>query len=308
MFSKSQISVIAAVGFVIMWSSGFIGARLGTAEASSMTVLMWRFIVASLILASWWLWKHRKKLSIKSVITQALIGLFAQGVYLYGVFLSVENGVSAGTSNLITTLQPIAVAALAGPLLKESTSLKQWSGLLSGIAGVLFVVYGDLGTSSQVPLWAYGLSFLAMMSLVFATLFEKTRKNTVSIIDALPIQTLISALLFSIVAFSTGKASPPITVEFWGAVAWVAVLSTIGGYGFYWWNLKLGSITRVSSLLYLTPPVTMIWSFLMFGDRIGLLTIMGMLLCLLGVWVIKKDVPEAGYQRELNNKGCGING
>ncbi|MFP3440903.1 DMT family transporter, partial [Pantoea sp. SIMBA_133] len=124
--------------------------------------------------------------------------------------------------------------------------------LLLGIIGVLFVVYDDLGTSSQVPLWAYALSFLAMISLVFATLFEKTRKTTVSIIDALPIQTLISALLFTIIAFSTGKATPPLTPGFWGAVTWVAVLSTIGGYGFYWWNLKLGSITRVSSLLYLT--------------------------------------------------------
>ncbi|MFP3340012.1 EamA family transporter, partial [Micrococcus sp. SIMBA_131] len=84
-------------------------------------------------------------------------GLFAQGGYLYCVFLSVENGVSAGTSNLITTLQPIAAAALAGPILKESTSIKQWGGLLLGIIGVLFVVYDDLGTSSQVPLWAYAL-------------------------------------------------------------------------------------------------------------------------------------------------------
>lgn len=299
MFSKSQISIIAAIGFVIMWSSGFIGARLGTAEASSMTILMWRFIVASIILASWWLWKHRNKLAIKSILTQAVIGLFAQGGYLYCVFLSVENGVSAGTSNLITTLQPIAAAALAGPILKESTSIKQWVGLLLGIVGVLFVVYDDLGASSQVPLWAYALSFLAMISLVFATLFEKTRQTTVSIIDALPIQTLISALLFTMIAFSTGKATPPLTPGFWGAVTWVAVLSTIGGYGFYWWNLKLGSITRVSSLLYLTPPVTMIWSFLMFGDKIGFLTIGGMLLCLLGVWVIKQDETKSLQAHEI---------
>ncbi|WP_394173330.1 DMT family transporter [Guptibacillus hwajinpoensis] len=288
MFSRKQISIIAAIGFVIMWSSGFIGARLGTDEASSMTVLMWRFIVASSILAFWWLWKQRKKLSFKSVISQALIGLFAQGGYLYCVFLSVENGVSAGTSNLITTLQPILAAVLAGPILKESTSVKQWGGLVLGIIGVLFVVYDDLGASSGVPLRAYGLSFLAMISLVGATLYEKTMKHPVSVTDALPIQTLISALLFTIVALSTNNATPPATADFWIAVAWVAGFSTIGGYGFYWLNLKLGSITRVSSLLYLTPPVTMIWSFLMFGDRIGFLTIVGMILCLLGVWVIRK--------------------
>ncbi|KGP73582.1 membrane protein [Pontibacillus yanchengensis Y32] len=299
------MNILAAVGFVIMWSSGFIGARLGTAEANSMTVLMWRFIVAANILSGWWLWRHRKKLSVKSVISQALIGLFAQGGYLYCVFLSVEHGVSAGTSNLITTLQPIMAAALAGPILKESTSLKQWGGLLVGIVGVLFVVYEDLGTSSQVPLWAYALSFLAMISLVCATLYEKSLKHSVDLSDALPIQTLISAILFLIIGFTTGYAAPPATINFWFAVAWVAGLSTIGGYGFYWLNLKLGSVTRVSSLLYLTPPVTMLWAFLMFGDRIGFLTIVGMVLCFIGVWIIRKQATSKPKHKECIVKGCG---
>lgn len=288
MFSYKQINIIAAVGFVIMWSSGFIGARLGTAEASSMTVLMWRFIVAAAILGMWWVLVKRKKLSFKSILSQSLIGLFAQGGYLYCVFLSVEYGVSAGTSNLITTLQPIVAAALAGPILKEITTIKQWGGLLLGILGVLFVVYADLGTGAQVPLWAYALSFLAMLSLVGATLYEKVLKHPISVVDALPIQTVITAFLFTVVGFATDSALPPATTEFWLAVLWLAGFSTIGGYGFYWLNLKLGSVTRVSSLMYLTPPVTMLWSFFMFGDQIGVLTIIGMIICLVGVWVIKK--------------------
>lgn len=291
MFSKNQLNILAAIGFVVMWSSGFIGARLGTDEASSMTVLMWRFLVAALVLSIWWFWFRRKKLSIKSVISQTLIGLFAQGGYLYCVFLSVEHGVSAGTSNLITTLQPIVAAALAGPILKESTTIKQWVGLLVGIIGVLFVVYEDLGTGTQVPLWAYTLSFLAMISLVGATLYEKCLKISLDLSDALPIQTAVSALLFTIIGFTTDNATPPATLEFWLAIAWVAGLSTIGGYGFYWLNLQLGSVTRVSSLLYLTPPVTMIWGFLMFGDKIGFLTIAGMIICLVGVWIIKNGIP-----------------
>ncbi|MCA1022927.1 DMT family transporter [Halobacillus litoralis] len=287
-----KLNVLAATGFVIMWSSGFIGARLGTDEAASMTVLMWRFITAAAILGIWWLWKRRTRLSPKSVMTQVLIGLLAQGGYLYCVFLSVEQGVSAGTSNLITTLQPIAAALLAGPFLKEVTSRKQWIGLFIGITGVLFVVYGDLGKTSGVPLWAYGLSFAAMIALVIATLFEKTIKHPLSLMDALPIQTAVTAVFFTAVGIASDKAAPPAAYDFWFAIGWVAGLSTIGGYGFYWLNLKIGSVTRVSSLLYLTPPVTMIWAYFMFGDTIGFLTISGMIICFLGVWVIQK--AEAG--------------
>lgn len=292
-----QLNVLAAIGFVIMWSSGFIGARLGTEEASSMTILMWRFVIAGGILSVWWGWRQRKKISFKNIVSQSLIGLFAQGGYLYCVFLSVEYGVSAGISNLITTLQPIVAAALAGPILKETTTLKQWGGLAVGILGVLFVVYADLGVTGQVPVWAYALSFIAMLSLVGATLYEKVLHSTIELVDALPIQTIISAFLFTLIGISTDNAIPPATGGFWLAVMWLALFSTIGGYGFYWLNLKLGSITRVSSLLYLTPPVTMIWSFLMFGDQIGSLTIIGMIVCLIGVWIIKRNsLPEAAQQ------------
>lgn len=304
MISKTYVNVLAAIGFVVMWSSGFIGARIGTNEVNSITVLMWRFIVASMILVGWWLFKQRKKLSMEVIASQVLIGLLAQGGYLSCVFLSVEHGVSAGISNLITTLQPIVVAALSGPILKESTTMKQWMGLLFGIAGVMVVVYEQLETSSQVPMWAYALSFIAMMSLVCATLYEKSRTYSVSLSDALPIQTLISAFLFTLIGFTTNQTLPPPTPNFWIAVLWLAGFSTIGGYGFYWLNLKLGSVTRVSSLLYLTPPVTMLWAFLMFGDRIGFQTLGGMILCFIGVWMIrKKDTFQSERQINLSQKG-----
>jgi len=92
MFSYKQINIIAAVGFVIMWSSGFIGARLGTAEASSMTVLMWRFIVAAAILGMWWVLVKRKKLSFKSILSQSLIGLLLKGAIFIVYFYRLNTG------------------------------------------------------------------------------------------------------------------------------------------------------------------------------------------------------------------------
>ncbi|NMO95749.1 DMT family transporter [Paenibacillus lemnae] len=158
-YNKSTLKLIAAIGFVIMWSSGFIGARLGTQEANSMTILMWRFLVAGILLMIWWLLTQNHKISLNTIFQQVVIGLFAQGIYLYSVFVSVENGVSAGTSNLITALQPITAAALIGPILGEKTSKNQWVGLTIGILGITFVVSGDINGSLDTPIWAYVLSF-----------------------------------------------------------------------------------------------------------------------------------------------------
>src|SRR5438067_8988923 len=199
---------IAAAGFVIMWSSGFVGAELGTAEAGALTLLMWRFLVIAVLLGAWWVWR-RPRLTLSEVVVQAVIGLLSQGVYLFGVLAAVGYGVSAGTSALVTALQPIVAGALAGPLLKERTSGRQWLGLAVGLAGVVLVVGADLRTRTGTPAWAYLLPFLAMAGVGGATPLERKLAPAVPLRDALPVQCLTSAVVFTALASSAGQSAPP---------------------------------------------------------------------------------------------------
>jgi drug/metabolite transporter (DMT)-like permease len=100
---------------------------------------------------------------------------------------------------------------------------------------------------------------------------------------ALAMQCAASALLFAALAPFWGGLEPAGGLHFWAAVAWFVVFATFGGYGFYWLNLKLSGVARVSSLIYLTPPTTMVWAYLMFGERIGPLAFVGLLICVGGV-------------------------
>lgn len=79
-----------------MWSSGFVGATLSTDQAGTLTVLMWRFLVAAGLLGAWWAITRRRRLAPRDVALQFAIGLLSQGVYLLFVFSSAERGVSAG--------------------------------------------------------------------------------------------------------------------------------------------------------------------------------------------------------------------
>lgn len=270
-----------------MWSSGFVGATLSTDQAGTLTVLMWRFLVAAGLLGAWWAITRRRRLAPRDVALQFAIGLLSQGVYLLCVFYSAERGVSAGTVALVTALQPITVGALAGPVLGERTSGRQWAGLMLGIVGVGVVVSSDLAGGGEVPLWAYGLSALAMIALVTATLVERRVASSMALGDLLPIHCLSSAMLFGALAIVAGETATPTQPAFWTAIAWLVALSTIGGYGFYWLNLRLGGVTRVSSLIYLTPPTTMLWAFVMFGDALAPLAGAGMVICLAAVLLVR---------------------
>jgi drug/metabolite transporter (DMT)-like permease len=167
----------------------------------------------------------------------------------------------------------------------------QWAGLAVGLVGVALVVGGDVRVA-EAPLWAYAMPFAGMSGLVAATLVERKEYLRKSGLESsreapmdvvLGIQCAVSALLFAVIALFWGGLEPAGGLPFWGAVAWFVVFSTFGGYGFYWLNLKLSSVARVSSLIYLTPPTTMVWAYLMFGERVGLLAVIGLVICFGGV-------------------------
>jgi drug/metabolite transporter (DMT)-like permease len=185
-------------------------------------------------------------------------------VYLSGVVGAVGFGVNAGTTALVAALQPLLAAALAGPVLGERVRPRQWVGLIVGLVGVVLVVGGDMWVKEHVPaasaapLWAYALPFVGMAGLVAATLMERRaslKTNFETPLDvALTIQCAVSTVPFVVMAMFWGGLEPPGGGGFWLAVLWGVVFSTFGGYGFYWLNLKLSSVARVSSLIYLTPP------------------------------------------------------
>ena len=286
---------VLAAGFVVLWSSGFIGAKLGTQNGDAYSMLMWRFLIATALLLGWaWLRRRRRRrLSARQIGVQAGIGLLAQGVYLLGAVKAVELGVATGTAALIAALQPIAAGALAGPVLGEHVRPWQWLGLVLGLAGVTLVVGGELDAGHGVAPLAYALPVLGMGGLVAATLLERRIGAHVGVADTLTIHCATSATLFTVLATATGAAAPPDDPAFWPAVAWTIVLSTFGGYAFYWLNLERGSVTRVSSLIYLTPPTTMVWGMLMFGETVAATAVAGLGVCLAAVAIVRLQPSAA---------------
>lgn len=276
-----------AAGFVLAWSSGFIGARLGTEASGTLTLLMWRFLIAAALLIGWSTFRRRRRrLGRREAGVQAVVGLLAQGVYLGAVVFAVQLGVALGTAALIAALQPVLAAVLARPVLGERVRPTQWLGLAIGVIGVALVVGDGIAAQQVVPPWAYALPFLDMAALVAATLLDRRTALGTSVGDALTIHCTTSAVLFGALALATGNAAPPHEARFWLAVAWVIAFATLGGYGLYWLNLKHASVTRVSSLIYLTPPTTLVWAFLMFGERIGVLAGFGIAVCAVAVLLV----------------------
>lgn len=289
----------ASLGLVVLWSSGFIGAHLA-AQVGWVTTLTWRFIVASLILVAICI-AARIRIPRAEIAAQLGIGLFGQVLYLTGVFLAIDRGVASGTAALVASLQPLVVATIAGRLLGEHTTTRQRVGLVLGFVGVALVVAHDL--SGNAPLWAYGVVVLAMLSLATSTIIARRRRDGVHLFGSITIQSVLTAVAYVAASAVTGQLAPSGDGQFWVAVGWLVVLSTFGGYGCYQYVVRHGSATMASTLLYLTPPTTMLWAWLMFGDALGWLSIVGLAVCAAGVVLAtrpvsaRRDSPPAAPPR-----------
>ncbi|MFJ9207673.1 DMT family transporter [Streptomyces sp. NPDC102264] len=293
------MNLLLSAAFVLCWSSGFIGAKLGAGSADAVTVLMWRFLPLAAVLGLVAVTLTRnawRGLTARAVLRQAAIGVLSQSGYLLTVYYAIQLGVSSGTTALIDGTQPLVAGALAGPLLGQYVSRRQWLGLGLGVAGVALVTVADAtaAATGTVESWAYAVPFLGMFSLVAATFLEGRSPTRTAPSVAMTIHCATSAVVFTVLAAAAGAAAPPAEASFWTAIAWLVVLATFGGYGLYWLVLRRSGVTEVNTLMFLMAPVTAVWGAAMFGEPFGVQTAAGLTVGLVAVTVVRRGTRGAG--------------
>lgn len=280
----STRTALLALAFVVLWSSGFVGADLGTRLTGADTLLAWRMLAATVVLAALCALTGRRP-SRAALRRHVPLGVAMQLGYLGGVFLGVQLGVPAATTALVAAVQPLLVALAQGRLSPgPATRLtgRRAAGLALGFAGVALVVGTGLHAGAA-PAWAYALPVLAMLSLTAGTLAAGRSDDPADVVTGLTIQTATAAVGFTAWAALTGHLAPPMSGAFAGAVAWLVFLAGIGGYGTYLLLAREAGPATTSVLLYLTPPTTALWAAAMFGEPLSPVAGAGMAVSLAGV-------------------------
>jgi drug/metabolite transporter (DMT)-like permease len=269
--------------FVLLWSTGFIGAKLGVPYAEPFTFLSLRFaIVLALMLPLAIVLRARWPASFRDGAHIAIAGALIQGGYLAGCFAAVARGMPAGVVALVVGLQPILTAFAAVPLLGERISRAQWLGLILGLTGV-FLVLGpkldvqELNTASV--LWAV----VSLLGITAGTLYQKRYCPSFDLRAGSIIQFGAALLILLPAALLTETMHVEWTGEFVFALAWLVFVLSIGAISLLFYLIEHGEATRVASLFYLTPLATAAMAYLIFGETLSAVALIGMLIGILGV-------------------------
>ncbi|TVR06083.1 MAG: DMT family transporter [Salinarimonadaceae bacterium] len=284
--SRNAIARIAPALFVLIWSTGFVTARLVAPYAEPLSFLMLRYVLAIAILGAIALHAGAAWPKTARDWRDGLIaGMLLHGLYLGGVFWAVRNGLSAGISALIIGLQPLATALLVGWLLGERVSARRWLGVATGFAGAALVITPGIGEGAGAPPMQVAICLAAMLAITLGTIWQKRtggtqdpRSNTVVHFIGAALITAPAAMLLE-----TGRIefNTPVVI----GLAWSVFGISIGGIFLLLALIRRGAVAGVAALLYLVPPVSALMAYALFGETLTIVQIGGMALAALGVAV-----------------------
>ncbi|MEY2872632.1 MAG: hypothetical protein RLZZ373_3 [Pseudomonadota bacterium] len=284
--------------FVLLWSTGFIGAKLGLPHAPPLGFLTARYalVVALMGLAALWVrapWPP----GIRAWGHLAVAGLLVHAVYLGGVFTGISQGLPAGVSSLVVGLQPLLTAVGAGWVLGETVRPKQWLGLVLGLVGVVLVLSSrlagaglDLHTLGQlVHLPGLPAVLVALLGITAGTLYQKRYCpsfdfRTGAVVQFVPCLLVTGALAW----ISEDRAIDWSSGAFVFALGWLVLVLSLGAVGLLNVLIRSGSAVNVASLFYMVPPCTAVVAWALFGEALSPVAMGGMAIAMTGVYLARK--------------------
>jgi drug/metabolite transporter (DMT)-like permease len=273
--------------FVFLWSTGFIGAKYGLPHAEPLTFLFIRYCaVIALMLCIALVTRAPWPTSKQQWIHIGVSGVLVHAIYLGGVFSAIAKGFPAGMASLVVGLQPLLTAFAAGWLLREKVTARQWVGLILGLCGVAMVLTGRVNIESGLA--GLELTLLALVGITAGTIYQKKFCSGLDWRSGAVIQFIPAALVTFIAAAATENFNVEFVPSFVFALSWLVLVLSVGAISLLNYLLRAGSAVNVASLFYLVPASTSIIAWLMFGETLTSLALLGMAVAISGVYLARK--------------------
>lgn len=277
----------APVLFVLLWSTGFIGARYGLPYIEPMTFLALRMVIVVMILGVVVLVLRTRAPDGREIGHSLVAGSLVHGLYLGGVFTAISQGVPAGISALIPGLQPILTSTIANRFMGETVTRMQWLGLVLGLFGVALVLHDHAIVAAGSTLgWVATVG--SLLGITLGTLYQKCYCGGIDWRSGNLVQYAGATILFGIAAFAFETREIQWTGELVFAMAWLVIVLSLAAVGLMYWLIRRSAATGFASLFYLVPAVTALMAYVLFGEKLDALSIAGMVVCAVGVVLVNR--------------------
>jgi drug/metabolite transporter (DMT)-like permease len=275
--------ILAPAIFLILWSAGFAVAKIGLRHAEPITLLALRYgLVVAALVPAFIIVRPPLPRSLRAWADIAVTGFLIQVVYFALCYFAFKSGVSAGGVAIIVCLQPILVGLAAPWLVGEKVGLGRWAGLVLGLSGAALVIVARSGIAAENP-WGVAAAFGGLVGITGGTLYEKRFGGGHHPITANLIQYAVGALFTLPLALATERLAVDWSWEFAWVMVYLVVGNSLVAITLLLAMIRVGEVSRVSSLFYLVPPLSALVAWPLLGEAMPPLAWAGMALAAAGV-------------------------
>jgi drug/metabolite transporter (DMT)-like permease len=227
--------------------------------------------------------------SAGGIVHSVVAGMLLHGGYLGGVWWAIFAGLPATIAGLLTAGQPLLTALLAAPLLGERVGWRQWAGIGAGFAGIVLVLMPRLAGVDPSALAGATKPMVAatvgVVSVTLGTLYQKRFVARTDLRTGTSLQYVGALAVVAPLALLTEPMRFEPTVSLFVALAVSVLVLSIAAIALLLLMIRRGEVSRVAALLYLVPPFTAIEAYLLFGESLTPVQIVGMVFAAAGVWL-----------------------
>ena len=274
--------------FILLWSSAFITTKPIVDNSEPFTALCFRFFFVALGFFIFSILTKKILINKKNYIIQSIFsGVLFHGFYLGGVFFSVSKGLPTGIAALIVTLQPILTNALAGPILNEKVTWKQWIGVVLGFIGASLVLGFDVGNT--LPIIGIFAAFVALIAITSSTLWQKKFSSNLPLSVSNMYQAIGGCLFHLIVIILFVDPYINFTTTFIIAISHQIILVSFGAFTILMYLIKNNSASKTVTIFFLIPATSAAMAWLFLNESLSTYDIFGFLIASFGVFIATRE-------------------
>ncbi|MED6118693.1 hypothetical protein PIB30_005165 [Stylosanthes scabra] len=201
---------------------------------------------------------------------------------------------SAGLGSVIIDSQPLTVAVLASLLFGESIGIVGAAGLVLGVVGLVLLELPALSyDETNFSLWGSGewWMLLAAQSMAVGTVMVRWVSKYSDPVMATGWHMVIGGL--PLVVFSILNNDPALSQSLQEysstdilALLYTSIFGSAVSYGVFFYSATKGSLTKLSSLTFLTPMFASIFGFLYLGETFTPVQLVGAIVTIAAIYMV----------------------
>jgi drug/metabolite transporter (DMT)-like permease len=277
---------VAPVIFLLLWSGGYTAVRIAIRHTGALSLLALRYLlVVALLAIAVAVVRPAFPRGWRAYGQLALIGVLVQVGYFGFTNLALAAGVSVAVTALVGSLQPIVVAILAPWAVGERSGLRQWLGLVLGLAGAAIVILAR--SSFALTAAGLGAAIGALLAISAGTLVERRFGADHHPLASNLVQYTVGVAVTVPLAFVfDGSIRLSSSLEMWEALAYLVIGNSLISITLLLAMVRAGQATRVSALFFLVPPLSAFYALIVLGESLPPISWVGMALAAIGVALV----------------------